>query len=243
MAGMPNPSQAGMNTGDWISAVQNAVQAAAIIVGGMWAYWKFVRGRTFHRRAELEVDASLLSSRTPRVVRAKVTLRNTGAADIPVRAAVLRIFAFAPSYADADNEETGWRRIGTTGVFQDHQWIESQETVTDDVLIELDPTQDQPDALALRATCIVLGKRKRKLLGRKPSTAWTGKGVIPIETTSLPQRTSTKGVLAMPDKSREYQRNVDEDEAKKIEEEEHQRQRTVKEDEAQKIEKEAEAKD
>jgi hypothetical protein len=224
-----------MNTGDWISAAQNAVQATAIIVGALWAYWKFARGRIFHRRAELDVDASLLSAQTPRVVRAKVTLRNTGAADIPVRAAVVRIFAYVPGCQDADTGEADWRRIARTGVFQDHQWIESQETVIDEVLVQIDQTDDQPDTLALRATCIVLGKRKRRLIGHKPSTAWTGKQVIPVEPKSVLPRGTAKGALAMPEE-REYQRNVDEEEAKKIEEE--QRQRTVNEDEAKEIEEE-----
>ena len=44
------PAQA-MDTGDWISAALAVVQIAAILVGALWAYWKFFKGRIFHRRS------------------------------------------------------------------------------------------------------------------------------------------------------------------------------------------------
>jgi hypothetical protein len=171
---------AGMSTGDWISAAENIVQAAAIVVGGIWAYWKFVRGRTFHRRAELDVDASLIVAEPPRVVRARLTMENTGASDIPFRAKVVRVFAFAPGETDPKTREKNWRLIGTTGVFKAHDWIESHETISDDILVQLEPNADSLNAAALRATCIVLGTRKWKLFGRKSSTAWTSHSVIPV---------------------------------------------------------------
>src|SRR4051794_32789517 len=107
-----------MNTGDWISAGQNIVQGAAILVGGAWAYYKFVRGRTLHRRAELEVDASLITRRPPSL-RTRTTMRNTGAADIPLRAKVLRVATFIPNDVQA-NGRPNWREICTSPVFTDH---------------------------------------------------------------------------------------------------------------------------
>lgn len=37
----------------------NIVTSAAIVIGGVWAYFKFVRGRTFANRGELSVSASI----------------------------------------------------------------------------------------------------------------------------------------------------------------------------------------
>jgi hypothetical protein len=48
-----------MNTGDWIDAALHLVQIAAIVIGALWAYYKFFRGRIFHERAEPSVEASL----------------------------------------------------------------------------------------------------------------------------------------------------------------------------------------
>jgi hypothetical protein len=227
-----------MTFGDWASAAQNIAQAFAIFAGGAWAYWKFVRGRTFHRRAELAVEACIVSGLQPRVVRAKITLTNTGASDIPLRAKVVRVFAFTPGEADPDSKEPDWRHIASAGAFRAHEWVESQEQIADDVLIEIETARDKIDALALRATCIVLGKRKRTIIGRKRSTAWTSQTVIPLE--HQPTSTDVEGAPHMPDKEREYQRDVDEDEAKRIEREE--RQREVTEEEAQRIEKESKEK-
>jgi hypothetical protein len=50
-----------MDIGDWVGAVQSGVATIAIIVGAIWGYYKFVRGRTFARRAEPAVAAELLS--------------------------------------------------------------------------------------------------------------------------------------------------------------------------------------
>jgi hypothetical protein len=192
IASTATPSQAGMTTGDWIGAAQNAVQGFAILVGGAWAYWKFVRGRTFHRRAELTVDASLIAS-SPRVVRAKVTMRNTGASDIPMFAQAVEVYAFAPGEVDPETKEPNWILVGATGAFRAHAWVESQETINDDVLVQLESAKDRPDTLALRATCVVVGKRKRRVIGRKRSTKWTSHAAIVVgpavqTTTSNPER-------------------------------------------------------
>jgi hypothetical protein len=59
-----------VSVGNWLSYLLNALQAVAIVVGGFFAYYKFVRGRTFHRRAELSVDAELIDGASePKAVR------------------------------------------------------------------------------------------------------------------------------------------------------------------------------
>jgi len=37
----------------------NIVTSSAVVIGGIWAYFKFVRGRAFANRAELGVSALL----------------------------------------------------------------------------------------------------------------------------------------------------------------------------------------
>jgi hypothetical protein len=38
--------------------VYNFTTSGAVVIGGVWAYFKFVRGRTFSHRAELSVIAT-----------------------------------------------------------------------------------------------------------------------------------------------------------------------------------------
>jgi len=49
-----------MNAGDWVTAIAAAVQAGAVVAAGIWAYFKFVRGRTFALRAEPGLSAQRL---------------------------------------------------------------------------------------------------------------------------------------------------------------------------------------
>lgn len=40
----------------------NIITSAAVLVGGIWAYFKFIKGRTFAHRAELDVSPTLEAS-------------------------------------------------------------------------------------------------------------------------------------------------------------------------------------
>jgi hypothetical protein len=139
-----------MSTGDWIGAAQNVAAAAAIVIGGGWAYYKFVKGRTFHRRADLDLEVSLVPEDNPTALRARVTLTSTGAADIPLRAAVVRVAAFRSSDVNK-RRRANWRAVATSGVLTDHEWIESQEVISDEVLVPL-PLATKPveETIALR---------------------------------------------------------------------------------------------
>lgn len=46
-----------MNIGDWVSAVQNALAAVAIVAGAIWAYYKFLKNATTGRCEFLQLGA------------------------------------------------------------------------------------------------------------------------------------------------------------------------------------------
>jgi hypothetical protein len=113
-----------MNTGNWIAAGLNMIQAVAIVLAAVWAYSKFVRGRTFHRRAELDVDVSLLPGVSP-ALRVRASMKNTGGAEIPLRAKILRVATFAVGDLDSLGRAK-WREIAHASVFRNHESIESK---------------------------------------------------------------------------------------------------------------------
>jgi hypothetical protein len=182
-----------MNTGDWISAALNIVQIAAIVIGAVWAYWKFFKGRIFHRRAEPSVEASLLTSRSSYAIRARVTLKNTGSADVPLRVTLLTV---AP-YMSGDVDEYGhplWPEVARAHAFKDHEGVESQETIIDDVLIPLrkDDAPERSNVLAYQVTCKVYERRGAPSLRERAygvlrqqqveaggGICWTTKTVVP----------------------------------------------------------------
>jgi hypothetical protein len=200
-----------MNFGDWASAVQAAVAAAAIVIGAAWSYYKFIQGRTFHRRAEVALNSSLLSAGSWHGIRIEATLRNTGGSEITLLTKLVEIFSFARGDTD-DAGRPQWREIAAAPIFGDHDWIESQETVVDEVLVPLGVEHRGEDVLAYRLTCLVYGEHERK--GRrfwaKPQGGirWTTNAVVLAVAEVDSQENASQGGTVMADE----QANVDDNE-------------------------------
>jgi len=149
-----------MNFGDWAGAVQNVVAVAAIVIGAAWGYYKFVRGRTFHRRAELRLQGELVRRGTFNAVRVQPTLTNTGGSDIPLRAKIARIYAFAEHDVDSRGRPN-WDEVASVPFFQDHEHVESQETIADDVLVAVPREVSGASAMALKVSAFVYERRAK----------------------------------------------------------------------------------
>lgn len=171
-----------MNTGDWISAALNIIQIAAIVIGALWAYYKFFKGRIFHRRAEPTVEASLVTATSSYAVRVRVSLENTGSTDVPLRVTLLTLAAHSAGDVDEDGYAQ-WRDVARAHAFcddsgkRDHDEVESQETITDDVLIPLPPDNTpEREVFAYRVTCQVYERRNGE-----GGIVWTTKTIVPVE--------------------------------------------------------------
>src|SRR5438132_522623 len=74
-----------MDAWEKVSAlVLNVVQVLAIVTGGVWVYFKFVRSRTFARRAELNVEAGIVQAKGRRMIQVTAVLKNAGLAKLPL---------------------------------------------------------------------------------------------------------------------------------------------------------------
>jgi hypothetical protein len=115
------------------------------------------------------------------------------------------------------------------------EWIEPQETIADDVLIPVPPEEAGFDRVALRVTCVVWAKGRKR-------TQWTAHSVMPVSVElpgAISATSSTEGDGGMPD--RPEQREGDEREIGEVEREE--RQRQGDEEEIQRVEREENDKD
>jgi hypothetical protein len=172
---------AAMNAGDWISAVLAIVQIAAIIIGAAWAYWKFAKGRIFHRRAEPRVAGALLTTGASHALRATVAVENTGSAGIPLRVVLLTVSAYGTGEVDEQGHPV-WRDVARALAFlddkgdPDHIDIESQETINDDVVIPIPAASSGTNVVAYRITCHVFERRKEG-----GGICWTTKAIVPVE--------------------------------------------------------------
>jgi hypothetical protein len=149
-------------------ALLAVAQALAILVGGAWVYFKFIRGRTFAPRAELDIQAELVVLGDRQLVKAKVALKNSGLSKLQLRdhAKVVRIFA-SPTSAWSPKANLVWQKLIVTEVFVDHGWVEAQETITDAILVPID--QSSGPWLAFRAQASVWAERR---VGQSSGTRW-----------------------------------------------------------------------
>jgi hypothetical protein len=162
-------------------------QAAAVIAGGTFAWWKYLRGRTFRARADLAVSAVLWSSDTNSADTAlalTVSLRNTGLSRIRLvvgAKAVLVDWVTRERWALSQNElywgpSTGMRQ---TDIFGGHDWIEPGEMITDDVVIPV-PSALDDGPLAYRVRAHVVRSQSpilRQL--KRPREVWAAYVVVP----------------------------------------------------------------
>src|SRR5438128_683810 len=110
----------------------NIVTSSAVVIGGIWAYFKFVRGRTFARRAELDISPALEQNADSLYLSVTITLKNTGLSKLPLNRdmKVIRLFGIVDE-ADRNLSPLKWKRILTFPILDQHDWLEAQETVTD----------------------------------------------------------------------------------------------------------------
>jgi hypothetical protein len=165
------------------SSLSNLAQAGAIVIGGGWAYLKFVRGRTFGSRARLQVAVDRYRRGEDPTLVVHVSMHNEGLSKIDMSLPdekLVRVDAIAaenwmPDLSiDWDEDATVVRR---TPLLQEHEWLEPNETIEDQLLI---PVQipGGSEAIAYRVTARVTqppqGRRRRR------GQTWTAVLVMPV---------------------------------------------------------------
>jgi hypothetical protein len=120
------------------------VQIAAIIVGGIAAYIKWFRGRLYETRLEVSVTGSLIET-SPRQLLAIARAKNVGLSKVSIR----QELTCEPG---SKVLSVGWKREATFPVFQEHEWIESNETIESQLLVTLPDGQSGAYRLELLLT-------------------------------------------------------------------------------------------
>jgi hypothetical protein len=126
----------------WISpAIRDAevvVRTAAIVVAGIWAYAKFVKGRVFQPRLETSVRASSQVRDNVITLAISFSAKNVGLSrvDITQDGSGLRVSISEPVTPDA-MVAVPWTHKGTYAIFTRHGWIEPGESIFEEKLVSL----------------------------------------------------------------------------------------------------------
>lgn len=143
----------------WTNAFGSLITSLALIVGGIWAYFKFAKGRTFRPRLEIEMSGQWLKIKREQWLQVRVRVSNIGAARIKLQQEGTGLEAWVLVSAQAlPPDYATWQSKKVYEVLDDHRWVEPGETVSDDLLLNLGI---RPAPVRLDARIIV----KRKIFG------------------------------------------------------------------------------
>lgn len=127
----------------------NVVSTVGIVIGGVWAFMKFVWGRTFRERLEASVNGEVEAKGGPAFVHAVIKVSNVGLAKVPLRQVGSGLRLFSSSRPSDDEVGAKWSRVTTVGVLGGHNWIEPGETIHNHVLLALPEDMTTPWQLEL----------------------------------------------------------------------------------------------
>jgi hypothetical protein len=143
----------------WADVTETIITTLAVIAGGIWAYFKFAKGRTFKPRLAIEISGQWLKIDRKQWLHARIRVKNIGASDVMLqqRGTVLEVRILAP-IQKASPDYAKWKRECSCVILDEHAWIEPGETVSDDLLLNLS-TGPVPVRLDAR---LIAGRTNRK---------------------------------------------------------------------------------
>lgn len=139
----------------------NIVEAMAILVGGIWAYFRFVKGRTCRMRTEISLSGEWIVVNGLDLLQTRVSIKNIGSSKVGLiqRGTGLRVSVLSEEQAEPPGRAQ-WRSLRVFIIFEEHEWIEPEETVSDEVLLNLNCAE--PVSTLLEARLVLARSWPRK---------------------------------------------------------------------------------
>jgi hypothetical protein len=138
-----------------LDAIDKVVKVVAVILGGIWTYLNYVRGRTFKRRLEPKISGQI----SPGVgagtwmVSGMSQAKNVGLSKVDIEASgtAIVIDDMIPGTSKKGVAKIVEVEIpgGVLGVFERHRWIEPGETIEESFAAPL-PVRDNRAGVRLR---------------------------------------------------------------------------------------------
>ena len=119
--------------------LQKVFTILAILIGGIWAYFNFFKGRVYRIRVEPTISGKVFDKDGTTYLIVKLQLKNAGLSkvDIQHKGSGFRIFTYKEEGQPPDTQPVESERLGTFSIFEDHGWIESGETIVEEQLVSI----------------------------------------------------------------------------------------------------------
>lgn len=141
----------------------SAISSAALIIGGIWAYFKFVVGRIFQANVEPRItgEVSRVGKEIYLITNANVKNIGSSRIDIDHGHTVLRVLT-AESAPYGTNGRITWTHFRTEFMLEDHDLLEPGETALDTMFFQL---RDH-NYVAIRLDAYVTSTKREYWVGR-----------------------------------------------------------------------------
>lgn len=136
----------------FLDILEKILKIAAYIIGALWVYFNYFKGRTYRPRLETNLEGELLNIGSTAFVKIVLEIKNVGLSKINIEqeGTAIRILTFNPSKL-----EDPWEHQRTISVLSVHKWIEPGETVKEHNLIPL----LSKDIIAVRGEVIIVSTK------------------------------------------------------------------------------------
>jgi len=167
--------------------IETIFKVIGLVVGGLFAYWKFFMGRIFHPRLEPAVAATTRTEGGKVFLTASCKLKNVGlvSVDLDKRKSALRVLVATLDSAPQKVQEVRWPKVSafTANVFEHHEWIEGGESIEDAHLFTMPHVASQVYRVELRVLRLrrSIGERFKEWRRRRRSSNSWSHHAIPSE--------------------------------------------------------------
>lgn len=136
----PAASPGASSTFDLIfDSAEKVLKVLAYIVGGIWVYFNYFKGRTHKPRLEVNVSLTRVDIQKPGLLRIIAKAKNVGLSQVQI---IEKGTAVVIAGRDATSALVDWTDLKTQSVFTDrHRWIEPGVTIEDQLLVLIDATK------------------------------------------------------------------------------------------------------
>lgn len=131
-----------MDIKDSVELVEKIATIAALVIGGIWAYFNYIKGRIYRPRLRTEINGKVVIDNGQIYLHITSTITNLGnsVVELQQKGSGIRILGHDRSKVSSVQSAT-WKRLATYPVFDKHGWLEAKETIEDERLV-ISPLSD-----------------------------------------------------------------------------------------------------
>lgn len=124
-----------------IGALQNLLTMVAILLGGAWAYFKFIKGRVFATRLEPHIEGRIVRTADGQFAILTVSIENVGLSRVTLNGeqSTIEVFAYPAENYMPEFHDALLDSLGVTLAVTAHEWIEPGECISEQRIVALPP--------------------------------------------------------------------------------------------------------